>query len=68
LYVTLYYPSIKKYKIRMKILISGGFLNLIIALSLVKFYTIYGIAISAVTTELFILLLAVYFYYKKKAS
>jgi O-antigen/teichoic acid export membrane protein len=49
----------------MKILISGGFLNLIIALSLVKFYTIYGVAISAVTTELFILLLAVYFYYKK---
>ena len=65
LYVTLYYPSIKKYKIRMKILISGGFLNLIIALSLVKFYTIYGVAISAVTTELFILFLAVYFYYKK---
>ena len=68
LYVTLYYPSIKKYKIRMKILISGGFLNLIIALSLVKFYTIYGVAISAVTAELFILLLAVYFYYKNKSS
>ena len=68
LYVTLYFPSIKKYKIRMKILISGGFLNLIIALSLVKFYTIYGVAISAVTTELFILLLAVYFYYKNKSS
>jgi len=65
LYVTLYFPSIKKYKIRMKILISGGFLNLIIALSLVKFYTIYGVAISAVITELFILIFAVYFYYKK---
>ena len=65
LYVTLYFPSIKKYKTRMKILISGGFLNLIIALSLVKFYTIYGVAISAVITELFILILAVYFYYKK---
>lgn len=65
LYVTLYFPSIKKYKIRMKILVSGGFLNLIIALSLVKFYTIYGVAISAVITELFILILAVYFYYKK---
>jgi PST family polysaccharide transporter len=65
LYVTLYFPSVKKYKIRMKILISGGFLNLIIALSLVKWYTIYGVAISAVTTELFILILAVYFYYKK---
>ena len=65
LYVTLYFPSIKKYKTRMKILISGGFLNLIIALSLVKFYTIYGVAISAVITELFILILAVHFYYKK---
>ena len=65
LYVTLYFPSIKKYKTRMKILISGGFLNLIISLSLVKFYTIYGVAISAVITELFILILAVYFYYKK---
>jgi PST family polysaccharide transporter len=65
LYVTLYFPSVKKYKIRMKILISAGFLNLIIALSLVKWYTIYGVAISAVTTELFILLLGVYFYYKK---
>jgi len=65
LYVTLYFPSIKKYKIRMKILISGGFLNLIVALILVKFYTIYGVAISAVITELFILILAVYFYYKK---
>ena len=65
LYVTLYFPSIKKYKIRMKILVSGGFLNLIIALSLVKFYTIYGVAISAVITELFILILAIYFYYKK---
>lgn len=65
LYVTLYFPSIKKYKIRMKILMSGGFLNLIISLSLVKFYTIYGVAISAVITELFILILAVYFYNKK---
>ena len=65
LYVTLYFPSIKKYKIRMKILVSGGFLNLIIALSLVKFYTIYGVAISAVITELFILILAIYFYDKK---
>ena len=65
LYVTLYFPSIKKYKIRMKILVSGGFLNLIIALSLVKFYTIYGVAISAVITELFILILAIYFYGKK---
>ena len=65
LYVTLYFPSINKYKTRMKILISGGFFNLIVALVLVQFFTIYGVAFSAVTTEFFILILALYFYYKK---
>ena len=65
LYVTLYFPSINKYNTRMKILISGGFFNLIIALVLVQFFAIYGVAFSAITTELFILILALYFYYKK---
>jgi O-antigen/teichoic acid export membrane protein len=65
LYVTLYFPSINKYKTRMKILISGGFFNLIVALVLVQFFSIYGVAFSAVTTEFFILILAMYFYYKK---
>jgi len=64
LYVTLYFPSINKYKIRMKILISGGFFNLIAALVFVQFFTIYGVAFSAITTELFILILAI-IYYKK---
>ena len=64
LYVTLYFPSINKYKIRMKILISGGFFNLIVALVFVQFFTIYGVAFSAITTELFILILAI-IYYKK---
>tara|TARA_R110002072_G_scaffold96968_8_gene213101 strand:+ start:43 stop:1284 length:1242 start_codon:yes stop_codon:yes gene_type:complete len=67
LYVTLYFPSIKKYKTRMNILVSGGFFNLILALILVQFFTIYGVAISAVTTELFILILASY-YYKKQVK
>ena len=65
LYVTLYFPSINQYKTRMKILISGGFFNLIIALVLVQFFAIYGVAFSAVTTELFILILSMYYYYKK---
>ena len=65
LYVTLYFPSINQYKTRMKILISGGFFNLIIALILVQFFAIYGVAFSAVTTELFILILSMYYYYKK---
>jgi PST family polysaccharide transporter len=64
LYVTLYFPSINKYKLRMKILISGGFFNLIVALVFVQFFTIYGVAFSAITTELFILILAI-IYYKK---
>ncbi|MEN8878772.1 MAG: oligosaccharide flippase family protein [Polaribacter sp.] len=62
LYVTLYFPAIKKYNIRMKILVSGGFFNLILALSLVKCFSIYGVASSAILTELFILLIAIYFY------
>jgi PST family polysaccharide transporter len=65
LYVTLYYPSIKRYKTRMKILVFGGIFNIILALSLVKGFSIYGIAISAVSTELFLLILASYFYNKK---
>ena len=64
LYVTLYFPSINKYKLRMKILISGGFFNLIVALVFVQFFTIYGVAFSTITTELFILILAIIFYKK----
>lgn len=64
LYVTLYFPAIKKYNIRLKILVSGGFFNLVLALSLVKRFSIYGVASSAILTELFILLLAFYFYKK----
>ena len=64
LYVTLYFPAIKKYETRMKILVSGGFFNLILALSLVKSFSIYGVASSAILTELFVLLFAIYFYKK----
>jgi len=65
LYITLFFPSIKRYKTRMKILVFGGFFNITLALSLVKGFSIYGIAISAVSTELFLLVLALYFYKQK---
>jgi len=40
----LFFPSIKRYKTRMKILVFGGFFNITLALSLVKGFSIYGIA------------------------
>jgi PST family polysaccharide transporter len=64
LYITLYFPSIKKYKIRMNILISGGLLNFILSLFLVYYFGIYGTAYSVVTTELFLLILGT-IYFKK---
>lgn len=66
LYVTLYFPAIKRYKTRMKILVFGGFFNLIVALSLVKSFSIYGVASSAILTELLLLVLGLYFYKKSK--
>ena len=64
LYNTLYFPSIKKYKIRMNILISGGIFNLLISLILVYYFGIYGTAFSVVSTELFLLILGIYFFNK----
>jgi len=57
LYNTLYFPSIKKYKIRMNILVSGGIFNIILSLILVRFFGIYGTAFSVVTTELYLLII-----------
>ncbi len=62
LLVSLYFPSIKDYSTRMKILVSGGVFNLIAAIVLGSFFGIYGIATAAVGSELFILLLAFKFY------
>jgi len=64
LLISLYYPAIKHYKKRMYTLVTGGVFNLIVALIAGYFYGIYGVAIAAVTTELFILILARYFYSK----
>jgi PST family polysaccharide transporter len=67
LYITLFLPAIKAYKIRMKILVSAGFFHFLLVLVLANFYGIYGVAISAAVTELIILLIG-YYYYNKIVS
>ena len=67
LYNALYLPAIKKYKLRMNIMIVGGVVNLLVSLYLVKLYGIYGTAISVTFTE-FLLLLLGYRYFKKNSK
>jgi PST family polysaccharide transporter len=64
LYNTLYFPSVKKYKTRMYILVTGGIFNLILSLLLVKVHGIFGITLSVVTTEFLLLILGVYYFRK----
>ncbi|RLD27456.1 MAG: flippase [Bacteroidetes bacterium] len=66
LYNTLYLPAIKKFKTRMIILITGGLINVLLNLFLVRLYGIYGTAFSVVSTELILVILG--FYYFKKYS
>lgn len=67
LYVTLFFPAIKAYKIRMKILVSAGVFHFLLVLVLANFFGIYGVALSAAFTELIILLIG-YYYYNKTVS
>lgn len=64
LYNMLFFPSIKKYKVRMNILIAGGLFNVIMAFFFVQWYKIYATAVIVLTTELLLLLIG-YYYYKK---
>ena len=64
LLVSLYYPAVKYYKKRMYALVAGGLFNLCMALTLGYFYGIYGVAIAAVSTEFFILIVAYSFFNK----
>lgn len=64
LYVTLFFPAIKAYKIRMKILVSAGVFHFLLVLVLANFFGIYGVALSAAFTELIILLIGYYYYNK----
>jgi len=63
-FITMYFPSEKQYSIRMRILVTGGIVNLIMAFMLSKLYGIYGTAIACMLTELLLLLLAIYFFKK----
>lgn len=63
-FITMYFPSEKQYNIRMRILVTGGIVNLIMAFLLVNLYGIYGTAIACVFTEALLLLLAIYFFKK----
>lgn len=64
LLVSLYFPAIKYYKKRMYALVAGGLFNLSMALIAGYYYGIYGVAIAAVSTEFFILIVAYYFFNK----
>ena len=67
LYVSLFFPAIKAFNQRLKILSLGGVFNIILVLTLVQYYSIYGVAISATISELFILIVA-YYLYKREVN
>lgn len=67
LYIMLYFPSIKRYKVRMNILIFGGVFNMIMNLIFVQFFNIYGIAVIVTFTELLLVFIG-YYYFKKLSS
>lgn len=67
LYNMLYFPAIKRYKVRMNILIFGGLFNMIVNLIFVHFYDIYGIATIVTLTEL-LLVFTGHYYFKKLSN
>lgn len=62
LFNMLFLSALKKYKERMKIILTAGIINITLALIFVKFYNIYGIAITVTFTELILLLFGWYYY------
>ena len=64
LYNMLYFPSMKRYKVRMNILVFGGLFNMTMNLIFVQFYGIYGMACIVVITELLLVFIG-YYYFKK---
>ena len=66
LLVSLFFPAIKHYKKRMYSLVIGGLFNLFVAVIAAKYFSIYGVAVSAVVTEFFILCIAGYFFKQPK--
>ncbi len=64
LYNTLFFPSVKKYKTRMLILVSAGIFSLVLSLILVPQFGIFGTTYTFVSTE-FLLLFLGGFYFRK---
>jgi PST family polysaccharide transporter len=62
----LYLSAVKKYQERMQIMISAGLFNVICGLILVGLYGIYGMAFTAILTEVLLLLLGAFYFYKIK--
>ena len=67
LFVSLFFPAVKAFNQRLKILSMGGIFNIILVITLVQYYSIYGVAISATISELFILIVA-YYLYKREVN
>ena len=63
-YISLYLPAAKKYEVRMKIFITAAVFHLLVSMILTPFYQIYGIVLSVILTESFLLLLG-YYYFKR---
>lgn len=66
LFNLLFLTSLKKYRERMKIMIIAGIFNVILGLVLVLKYGIYGMAVTAALTELLLLVMGAYYFYKIK--
>ncbi|WP_406685328.1 oligosaccharide flippase family protein [Seonamhaeicola sp. MEBiC1930] len=64
MFISLYFPAVKMYKTRMRILFQAGILHLCISLVLVKINGIYGMAFSVLTTELLLLVFSYIIYIK----
>jgi len=66
LFNMLFLSALKKYKERMKIIVTAGVCNVILAIILVNYFNIYGVAITVTFTELVLLLFGWYYYNKIK--
>ena len=62
----LYLGAVKKYHERMQIMIVAGLFNVVCGLFLASLYGIYGMAVTAVLTEVLLLLLGAFYFYKIK--
>ena len=68
LIITLFLPAARKYAVRMYILVGGGLFHLVFGIVLTFYFGIYGTAISAVATELALLIAAWYYFYKDRPA